>query len=827
MKNLAFAVRLLLRDGRSGELSILVLALIIAVTSTTAITLFTDRLQRTMTQQAADFMAADLVITSPAPLPAVWQAKADHLKLNKANTAEFSSVLIENDELLLAGIKSVTDSYPLRGYLKVTDSNYDQEQKRHRGPEVGQAWVEKRVLSALHLQIGDQLTVGEKPLTVSKIITYEPDKRGDLYSLSPRVMINARDLEATGVLKPGSHVHYFYQFSGDDKAIKAFHDWAKPLLNASQRIMDVHDDRPELGTALNRAEQYLSLSSIVVILIAGVAIAMATRRYTERHYDATALLRCLGYQQGQILRLYINQFLLIGVVASLIGCLLGYAAQYGLFYLLKNLLPQSLAEPSPLAVSLGFITGLATLFGFALPPILRIKKVSALRVLRRELDPLPSSAWFIYSLAMATIAGLILRFTGDLRLTATLLGSGLAALVLLGVLIRLMLYGLRKLTPHFGMNWRFAFQGLLNQPQATVSQVLAFSLTILAMVLSFNVRNDVLQDWRSKLPVNAPNHFALNIFPNQVEDFGNHLRQQNLTDNYFYPIVRGRLVAINETPVQKIVSKDSQGERATHRDLSLTWSKNLPPENHITAGSWWQSDQQNLVSIEFKLAESLQVGIGDRLKFTVGSEQLQATVSSIRQVEWDTMKPNFYMIFSPGTLDHYASTYLTSFYLPESLKPLLNDLVKRFPSITVLEVDLIIKQFETILAQLTQAIEYVLLFALLAGFTVLFAALYATLDARIYAGALLRTLGAGRKLLSFSQIIEFSLLGFLSGLLAVILAEIMTYVLYSRVLNMHFQPDWLLCLVVPTGAALLVCVAGCWGLRRVLNHAPMQVLRDV
>lgn len=826
MTRFNLALRLLWRDSRSGELTILLLALIIAVTSSTAIALFADRLQRTMTTQAAEFMAADLVIASPAAIPAEWLAKATQLNLAQAQTLEFSSVLIEHDELLLAGIKAVSPAYPLRGFLKTTAASTEETIVR-TGPKPGTAWVEKRILSALKLNLGDTLTVGELKLAVSNIIAYEPDKRGDFYSFSPRVMINADDLQATGILQPGSHVHYFFQFSGDSKALTEFNHWIKPQLNPSQRIMDIHEDRPELGSALERAERYLGLSSIIVILISGVAIAMATRRYTERHFNATAILRCLGCKQNEILWLYGSQFVILGLVAGAIGCLLGWFAQQALFHLLRSLLPQQVANPGLPAVFFGFIIGMAILLGFALPPLLRLKKVSPLRVLRRELEPMPSSAWLIYGLAIGIIGVLIWRYTDDLKMTVTIIGAGSGALLLLGLLVYGLLVLSRKLLPHLDLTWRFGLQGLLKNTRGSVGQILAFSITLVAMVLSFAVRTDLIDDWQKQLPETAPNHFALNIFPEQQQSFQQDLQQQQISGSRFYPVVRGRLVQINDTPVQQIVSKDSQGERATHRELSLTWSKELPEDNKITAGNWWQDAQTGQVSIEQKLAKSLNIKPGDQLTFTVGSEQFSATVANIRELRWDTMKPNFYMIFSPGTLDAFSSTFITSFYLPEKQKDFLNALVKKYPSTTILEVDLILRQIQTILAQLTQAINYLLYFALMAGFTVLFAAVYASLDNRIHEGALMRTLGAKRAFLRKTHIIEFGLLGLISGLLAVIISETMLYALYTQVMHLEYRANVYLWVVVPLTGALFVGLAGCWGVRQVLNKSPLQVLREL
>ena len=589
MKSFGLALRLLWRDSRAGELTILFLALLIAVTSSTAITLFSDRLERTMTDQAAEFLAADLAISSHALIPEAWLKKATEMQLEQAQAAEFSSVLMEHDELLLAGIKAVSTKYPLRGYLKTTASDYSAEIIEHKGPEPGFAWVEKRVLSALKLNLGDAVTVGEKQLLISKIITYEPDKQGDLYSLSPRVMMNKQDLPATGIIQPGSHVHYFFQFSGKQAQLAKFKTWVKPQLNLAQRILDIHEDRPELGSALDRAERYLGLCSIVVIIISGVAIAMATRRYTERHLDATAILRCLGCKQSEVLSIFIGQFVILGLFTSALGCGFGWIVQEVLFGLLRNLLPQTVANPGMLEVVFGMVTGMTVLLGFALPPLLQLKKVSPARVLRRDLEPLPASAWLVYGLAFAIIGILIWRYTENINMTLTIFGTGFLLLLILGLLAHLILKLARRTLSNLSLNWRFGLQGLLRNSHASISQILAFTITLVAMALSFTVRNDLLDNWQQQLPEFAPNHFALNIFPEQLPTLQAYFKEQGISGSQFYPVIRGRLTEINAVPVQKIVSKDSQGESATHRELSLTWTENLPEENKIVAGSWWST----------------------------------------------------------------------------------------------------------------------------------------------------------------------------------------------------------------------------------------------
>ncbi|HIL77333.1 MAG: FtsX-like permease family protein [Methyloprofundus sp.] len=827
MNRLLLALRFLRRDSRSGELSLLMMALIIAVASATSISLFADRINRTMNFQAAEFLAADLVLTSPGTIADNILKKAHSLYLKQSHGTDFSTMLMENDEFLLAAIKAVSSHYPLYGYLKIRHASYAEEQTVYHGPEIGKAWVESRILSALHLRLGGQIRVGEKSLLITQILTYEPDKQGDFYSLSPRVMINSQDLAATKILQPGSHVHHFYQFAGDESSILSFKHWLEPQLSASQRIVDVYEDRPKLGSALEKAERYLGLSSIVVILISGVAIAMATRRYSERHFNSTAILRCLGYRQNAVLQLFLWQFLFIGLIASAIGCLLGWITQEFLLYTLRELLPAKIAAPGILAVLFGIMMGIVVLFGFALPPLLRLKQVSPLRILRRDLEPLPSSAWLVYGLALTLLCILITQYTEDMRMTLSIIGASALSLLMIGGLVYLILGASRSLLAHVNLTWRFGLQGLSKNRHANIVQILAFSLTLLAIILSFTVRSDLINDWQKQLADDAPNHFALNVFADQKDRLQLELKQQGIDVSYFYPVVRGRLVEINAMPVQQVVTKESQGERAIHRDLSLTWAQNYAEDNKIIAGEWQAQRKPGLVSIEQKLAKSLKVKVGDTLTFSIGSQQINAQVDSIRKVDWDTMKPNFYMMFSPGSIDQFAHTYITSFYLPAEKKDLLNQLVKHYPAMTVLDVELLLQQINRILTQLTAAINYLLYFSLLAGFMVLFAAVQTSLDSRIYSGVLMRTLGAKRSFLQKIQWIEFSILGFIAGTLAVLMAQLVIYGLYHWVLKLDFTFNLELLIIIPIVSALFIGFAGVWGTRSVVNQSPMRVLREL
>ena len=851
--NLALALKLVRRDWRSGELNILGLALIIAVAASTAVSLFGHRLTRTMETQAAEFLAADLVVSSHEADADAWFSKAVEMGLKTARTVEFPSVLVENNELLLTGAKAVSDAYPLRGALRTTASDIAAETVANEAPPPGTAWVDNRVLNSLKLSLGDSVTLGEKPLKLARIITHEPDRRGDLYSLSPRILFNLADLEATAVIRPGSNAHYYALFAGDVKAILEFKQWLKPLLHPGQKLVDIHEDRPELGNALSRAERYLGLSSIVIVLIAGVAIAMSARRYSERHYDLTALLKCMGAKERDVLTIHLLQYLVIGMVFSLVGCILGFLAQEGVAWWLKGILPHELVPPAWYAPLFGVAVGLFVLFGFALPPMLSLKRLPPLRVLRRDLAPMPSSAWTVYGLALVTLSLLVWRYTGDGRMTAIVLGIALATLGVAGLLVLALLKALRRLIPLLGLSWRFGLQNLTRRPRLGMVQILAFGLTATAMLVSLLVRTELIQEWQRQLPPNAPNYFALNLFEGDLPAFREFLSQHGIFASDFYPIVRGRFTEVNGVDVHTLTHKDSQGEGAANRDLSLTWSEVPPTDNRLTEGEWWgdspasafelgrRSGRQEippaplfqrevkpgLVSVEAKLAESLQIKLGDKLGFSIDGQKLDAVVVSLRSVRWDTMRPNFYMIFSPGTLNGFPARWLTSFYCPQNKKADLVGLAKHFPAVTLLEVDQLLKQFQTILKEISLSIDFVLTFALAAGFAVLFASVRATLDERLREDALLRAMGASRSLLRKSLTVEFATLGLLSGLLAAAATEAIAWALFSKTFELHARFHWQMWILAPLAGILAVGVSGYIHTRGIVRSSPVKVLREV
>jgi len=816
----SLAARQLLRDARAGELRVLFFALLVAVAASSAIGYFSARLNDAMLLRASEFLAADLRLSGSTPASQEQIDAGLKLGLDHAQAVEFSSVVAAQDGIQLASVKAANSLYPLRGELRSAAEPYAREEVGP-GPRPGEVWAEARLMVALNLKIGDELEIGAKTLRLSRVLTYDPDTAGDFYSLTPRVLMHLDDLAATEVVQPGSRVRFRELWRGDANALAAYRQAVEAGLEPNQRLEDARDGNRQVGGALGRAERYLNLASLAAVLLAGVAVALSAARFAARRFDASALLRCLGLSRREALALFGLQLALLGLLASVLGALLGWAGQHVLFHLLRGLIPDDLPPAGLWPALAGMATGLVALAGFALPPLAALGRVPPLRVLRRDMLPVPASSWLVYGAALVALGLIMWRLSLDLKLTLALLGGGLLAALVLGGLLLIGLQSLRRLLQRAALPWRLGLGQLLRHPLAAAGQSLAFGLILLAMALIALLRGELLDTWQDQLPDDAPNHFALNVLPAERDAFAARLAELSPHPAPLYPVVPGRLIMINDEPVRQLVTKESRGERAIQRDLSLTWANELPSDNLISAGSWWGAEHTSDlpgVSVEAELAESLHLQLGDRLRFNVGGIEREAQVTSLRQVDWDSFQPNFYMIFEPQTLQDLPATYLTSFYLPPGQDAELIKLSRAFPSVTLLQVDALLAQLRSILAQVTLAIEYVLLFVLAAGITVLLAGLQATLDERIRQGALLRALGAERKLLISARRAEF-------GLLAALGCELVSFLLYRYAFDMSWQPHpWLL--LLPLIGALLIGLAGVLGTRRALNASPLSVLRE-
>jgi putative ABC transport system permease protein len=822
------AMRLLLRNRRSGEQRILVAALVIAVAASTAIGFFTDRLGRGMANQSADFLGADLALLSPRPVDAAWINKARATGLQAIETLQFASVVVSGDDLLLSSVKAVQDGFPLRGSMRTAAAPFAADTETNALPRPGEAWVAPRLLTTLGLQVGDSVEVGAHRLAITRVITFEPGQVGSPFGIAPRLLMHMTDVPATGVVQPGSRLSYQYLFAGREVDVTKFRGWLEHRLGPSHELIGVKEGRRAVGSALERAERYLGLSVLAAIVLAGVAVGMAARRYSERHFDMSAMLRCMGATQRDLLGLYLPQLLVLGLAASAIGCFLGWLAQYGLLYLLADLLPAAPSAPRPWPLLAGFATGLITLAGFALPPVMRLKDVPPLRVLRRDLLPLPSRAWLVYGAALCAIVAVMWRYTDSWPLTLAVLAGGIALAALLGLLALLLLWLSRHLNNRVGVAWRFGLNNLWRRRRGSVSQILAFGLTLMAMAVVALVRTDLMTTWQRQLPADAPNHFAFNILPDQVDGFRAFMEEAGVATAQLYPMTRGRLVEINGTAVRQAVTKEARSDNALNRELNLTWTTELQQDNQILAGRWWQPQDTDKprVSVESKLAERMGIELGDDLGFAVGAERFDATVASIRSVQWDSFRPNFYMVFPPQVIEQFPATYMTSFYLDKDGKSLLRELVGLYPAVTVLEMDRVLEQVGRIFQQVTLAVEYVLVFTLLAGFAVLFAVLQASQDERLYEGALLRALGGSRRQLRAGHLAEFTALGALAGLLAAMGTECLAFVLYSEVLHLEYSFQWPVWILAPVAGALLIGAAGYRATRAVVERSPMLLLHN-
>jgi putative ABC transport system permease protein len=829
MNLLALAWQLLKRDWHAGELRVLIAALIIAVASISSIGIFTQRINLAMLDQTGRFLGADLLLSAPRPLAEDMLAHATDLSLQTSQAMEFSSVLVAGDNFQLGQIKAVDTAYPLKGEIKLARQRFGDEQAVDHGPAPGEIWINSRLFNSLGIQMGDSVQLGESRLRVSAELRQDPGQASNVIAIAPRVLMHLDDVAATRVVQPGSRLKYQVLFAGPLPARNQFEQWLTPRLNPTQKLIGGKQGSPALNSALDRAEDYLALAAMLSVMLAGIAVAMAANRYSLRHFDQSGLLRCLGIKQNRLTALYALQLLIIGSLASLLGCLLGYLAQLGLVHLLRDLLPGELPAASARPYIIGFISGLITLTGFSLPAVLRLKSVPPLRVLRRDALPMPINAGLVYGLALFSIIGLMWWQSGNLLLTGAVLLGVLVAALLLALLSGVLMALGKRASRHMQGPWLAGLQQLVRHNRASQIQILAFGLALMVLMTILLLRTDLISRWQAKLPDRAPNHFMINVQADEVADIEQLLQRQGIASEGLYPMVRGRITHINEVPVMQTRSADAKQDNALKRELNLSWAAPLQDNNKITAGRWWRPDDrgQLLMSVEEELAQRLGIGLGDSLSFRIGARSLTARVASLRSVQWDSFQPNFFIIFPPGVLEDYPSSYISSFYLPASEKAFINTLVKQHPGVTVIELDAIMNQVKIILTQVTIAVEYVMLFVLLAGITVLLAALQSSMDERLHNTTILRTLGARKDYIRKTLLAEFCLLGLFAGIIAVLGSELGAWVMYSRVFNLDYSPHAWMWIAGPASGMLFITAAGYLSTRKVMHQAPMKTLQEI
>jgi putative ABC transport system permease protein len=884
MNFLRLGLWLLRRERASGEWRVLLLALVIGVGSVSTTGFLGDRLTRAMGEEGARFLGADLLVTSPRPItdwpaPAARKGTQQNVPLATSQALEFASMVSRGEAFQLATLRAVDAAYPLRGSVRIAPRPFAAGVARPALPPRGAVYVDQQLLPLLNAQVGDTVQIGEAEFRIAGVVVEEPGQIGGVFGLAPRVFLRADDVQRTRVLQPGSRVTYLYQFAGAPERVAAFSAALKPRLDGTQRLIGSREGAETLRGAFANADRYIQLTALISLLLSVAAIAIAAHRHALRHYDQAALLRCFGATTAQLRTLYAAQLLTLGLLGSLLGVATGALTQQVLAGLV---LPDAVTRLPSLGlapVGVAIVSGLLALAGASLPALLRLIRVPPLRVLRRDLPPLPLTAWISAAISGSALLALVGWYAGDAKLVGIFVGALAGLIAVLAMLARLALFagrGVQKLS-HGPL--RFGLAQLLRHRFDSTLQLGAFTLALFLVALLALVRSDLVADWRQQLPPEAPNYFLVNIAPQQQEAVAAYLAQHRLKASVIYPMVRGRLVTRNGAPIAETLPPEARDSNSLRRELNLTWTAVLPANNVVLQGRWHgdrrapapvkgmpkvgnplsakadaeltppagapargtppdtrppgglgaapllRSDPSAEISVESGMAQRLHLALGDTLGFRVGDQTLTARITSIRSVKWDSMQPNFFVIFAPGQLDKLPASSIASVYVPPAATGVLPGFVRSFPGITVLALDKLIADIEGVFAQIIGAIQLLLGFLLAAGMAVVIATLLASLDARRQEAVLLRTLGAQRAYLARGLWSEFLALGALAGLLASVCAEIAMALIAQRLFELPLRLHPWLWGMLPLAGALLVGASGWLTTRHITRVPPMQSIR--
>ena len=827
MTALRLALRSLLRDLRSGEVAVLVLALIVAVASITAVGFFTSRIAGAIERQASEVLAADLRLESAREMDPDYEAEAARRGLRTARIVSMPSVVFAGEESSLVALRAASEGYPLRGRLRIADAPFEPARAVNGIPRPGEAWADSRLLARLGVPVGSTLAVGAHTVTVTQVLDYRPDQGAGFADLSATLLINLADLGATELVQPGSRVRRALLFAGEKRAIEDFRDYLEANSQPGERLQSVEDASPQIRASSDRAGRFLSLASMASVLLAAIAVAMTARRYAQRHLDSAALQKCMGASQGLVLRQTLTQLVAVALVTSVLGTLLGFVAQFGLEWLLRDLVRGDLPPPTIDAAWLGLGTAVVVLTGFALPPMLQLKRVPPARVLRRNLEPPPLRYAVVYGFAVAAILGLLLWLVRDAKLVAYLAAGIGGTFALLGVAGALLVRSLAPFRNRAGVAWRYGLANIARRGRESIAQLVAFGLGLMVLLLLLLVRDDLLDEWKASLPSDAPNYFMINIRPDEGEAVSRFFSERGLPATELVPMIRARLVRINERAVEDMNFGSERARGFLEREANLTWASRLRDDNRLIAGRWWDARHTGPaeISLEREYAELLGLQLGDELEYDVAGESVTGRVASLREVQWDSFRPNFFVVFSPGVLDQVTGTLITSVHLGADHRPALVDLVREFPEVTIIDIEALLSQVREVMDKAALAVEYVFGFTLAAGLMVLLAAVQATRDERRYESAMLRTLGASRRVVFQGLAAEFTVLGLLAGLLAAAGATVAGFFLAREVFNLDYSPAPTVWLVGILGGALLVGSAGLLATRSVVTHPPVATLR--
>jgi len=827
---LLLSLRFAWRDWRAGELGLLLASLVIAVAAIASVGFFVDRMELALSRQASHLLGADLVLASDRPVDAAAIDPQALAGIATTRTVVFPSMAGGPDGVQLASVKAVGEGYPLRGRLRVRDGLDAQEDAEAQGiPASGEAWVDPQLAIALGLEVGDEIELGDRNFRIGRIISLEPDRGTGFVNFAPRLMIPEADLESTGLLGPASRASWSLLAAGEPARIEALRAWLEGRLERGQRLQTVTDERPELTSTLRRAEQFLALVALLTALIAAVAVALGARRFAQRHIDGCAVVKAIGLSQPRLVRVLGAELLWIAVVGGVAGAAIGW----GLHFLLVSAVAPMVTVPLPPAPAWPALRAMAAsvvlLVGFGAWPFVRMAGVPPMRVLRRELGPVGGLAWVGGVLALGCFAGLLLWFAGDRRLALTALGgfaAGGIVFVLAGMgIVRAVAMSRGLAGVARSPSWRLALASWTRRRNASVAQVVALAIGLMALMLLTVTRTDLVEGWKRATPPDAPNRFVINIQPDQRARVEERLAAAGIAEPTLFPMVRGRLVHIDGRAVDAADFDDDRAQRLVQREFNLSYMAEPPSHNRIVAGRWFDPEAAE-VSFEEGIMKTLGLRLGDRIGFDIAGQQVEAELTSVREVAWDSMQVNFFAILSPGLLERMPQTWITAYHQPDAGERIDRELVREMPNLTVFDIGNILRQVQEMLEQVIRAVQVLFVLTLVAGIAVLYAALAVSRDERLREAALMRALGASRRQLSVAQLVEVGISGAIAGLLAAIGALVVGAVLADRVFDFELSPRLSLLPLGAAGGAALSLLAGWIGLRQVADSSPMRVLRD-
>ena len=829
---------------RAGAIRVLVFALVLAVAAITAVGFFTQRVETALNQQGSLLLGGDLAILSDHPIADRFEQRAIAQGIRTVKTYEFPSMVVYGETNQLAEIKAVGQEFPLRGDLTIGTTASDAGHVVKTTPNIGEVWVEPRLVLLLGLQVGDEVEVGERKLRVSAVLLRESSRGGDMFSFAPRLMMNAADLPSTKLIQYGSRVKYQLLLAAEPKKIKHYFTQAKPELGRGEKIEDVRNARPEIKLALDKAKQFLGLSAMVSVILAMVAMLLSSMPYVKQSLDTFALMRCFGASQSTVLQVLGIQTLLIAFFSALLGVALGFLAQLGLAKLAGSLFLEALPSVTGMPVLVGVVASITMMFAVVLPHAWQMRNLTAMNILRRETlrsDKLtqPISAQAKFLPAALVMCAMIFWQARDAKIALSTIFAILIlclaiagfAYVLVGLTNRL--FNLAPQNKHTGSitlsSIKLGVLGLKRRFGLSTVQMIGFSMGLMVLMLLALIRGDLIRNWQASLPLDAPNRFIINIQPAQVDGVQRFFEQQKIKNTAIFPMVRARLISNNGKVLHQSQWTDERARRLAERDFNLSWALQMQSDNQLLAGRWWSPQEHGkpYISLEQDLAKTLGIQLGDKLVFDIAGSPLTVTVTSIRKVEWDTMRANFFAVTPPGVLDKYAANYISSFHLPIGADAPLNQLVREFPNLTVIDIAALMQQVRGIMQKMSSAIEYVFAFSLIAGVAVLYAALVATREERISEATLMRVFGASRRQVGIAYLAEFACIGLIAAFVAAIAANFLAYYMSVKILNIPFQFNLTLAMSAMLISAIVIPLAAWLGLRGFLNIPPRQLLNSI